>query len=204
MKKSYSIPVESFEHSYTIKKSQFIARLAYAENREQTMLLLAQAKVDFPDARHHCWAYLLGDPERPRSVACSDDGEPSGTAGKPILNVLNHRGVGDIMVVVIRYFGGIKLGASGLVRAYSTATQLAIEKLETATLRPTSTIRLNCDFDQESSLRRFLAAIEAQILDCEYVAGIEMRVAVADEDLERLSLYCAARKSMSLQPCDNP
>ena len=120
---SYPVPDTPLEVLFEVKKSKFFAFAACTPDRETAMQYLAAKRAEYPDARHHCWAYLLGNPHSPTSAAMSDDGEPSGTAGKPILNVLQHKGVGDITIIVTRYFGGIKLGAGGLVRAYSSAAQ---------------------------------------------------------------------------------
>ncbi|MCW8886021.1 MAG: YigZ family protein [Motiliproteus sp.] len=116
MHNPYSVPQQRIEVETEIKKSRFIAWADRAENRDQAMAVLSEARNRYPDARHHCWAYLIGNPAQPKTQAMSDDGEPSGTAGKPILNVLQHNEIGDVMIVVSRYFGGIKLGAGGLVR----------------------------------------------------------------------------------------
>jgi putative IMPACT (imprinted ancient) family translation regulator len=97
---SYPVPAQQIENLYEIKKSKFIAFAAFADSREAAMSHLANVKQKYPDARHHCWAYLLGNPHSPSSAAMADDGEPSGTAGKPILNVLQHKGVGDVMIMV--------------------------------------------------------------------------------------------------------
>ena len=113
------------------QKSRFISRAGCVTSKDEAKLFVHQCRLDYEDAGHYCWAYLLGNPDRASSAAMSDDGEPSGTAGKPILNVLQHKNVGDIMVVVVRYFGGVKLGAGGLVRAYSSSAQLVMDKLKT-------------------------------------------------------------------------
>jgi uncharacterized YigZ family protein len=202
-KQAYTIPADSIELCYGIKKSRFIARVGYASNRQQAMAVLEQARVDYPDARHHCWAYLLGDPKQPASQAFSDDGEPSGTAGKPILNVLNHRGIGDIMVVVIRYFGGIKLGAGGLVRAYSTATQQALETLPTKTLIPMIEHRLLCDYAGEAEIRRWLAAAEGQVVDVDYGGELQMTVSLPLSSESSLNEFVAARVAVTLLAADD-
>ncbi|ROS05057.1 putative YigZ family protein [Sinobacterium caligoides] len=202
MKQPYLIPAAMLEHCYEVKKSKFIARVYHAEDRAAAMAALALAQHDYPDARHHCWAYLLGDPRQPSSAAFSDDGEPSGTAGKPILNVLNHRGIGDIMVVIIRYFGGIKLGAGGLVRAYSSSTQQAIERLSTVTLVPKAVFVLHSDYAAEPELRRFIDAQGGAIDSADY--GLELRLVVslplsAEADLQH---FLAGRKGISLQQAE--
>ncbi len=120
---TYPTPAQFIETETEVKKSRFIARATKVTDRQSAIAFVEQAKQDYPGARHHCWAYLLGNPASASSAAANDAGEPSGTAGKPILNVIQHKGVGDVIVVVIRYFGGIKLGAGGLVRAYSGAAE---------------------------------------------------------------------------------
>lgn len=169
----YLIPKAPVEVEYEIKKSRFIAWARPASTREEAMAVLSDAVNAFPDARHHCWAYLLGNAV---SAAMSDDGEPSGTAGKPILNVLQHKHVGDIMIVVIRYFGGIKLGAGGLVRAYSTAAQMAMDALETIEIQPEYRCQLVCSFAQEQPVRHWLGSHGGAVQEVNYHSGLTMRV----------------------------
>lgn len=202
MKQAYLIPAEPLELCYEIKKSQFITRIAKAADRAEAMAVLAQAKQDYPDARHHCWAYLLGDPKQPVSVAFNDDGEPSGTAGKPIVNVLNHRGIGDIAVVVIRYFGGIKLGAGGLVRAYSTATQQAIEALSTVIKLPMVERRLSCDYAVEPELRRLIKSLAGQIVEADYGLQLDLLLHLPLTAELELEAFCAGRATLKLQPSE--
>ena len=114
---AYQILTQPAEAEIEIKKSRFIAHALPVSSRDDALKAVKQLKTRYPDARHHCWAYLLGDPTGAASAAMDDDGEPSGTAGRPILGVLQDRRVGDTLIVVVRYFGGIKLGASGLTRA---------------------------------------------------------------------------------------
>jgi len=150
---SYSIPVEAATAEIVIKKSRFIAHAKPVVSRETAMIWLREMKERYPDARHHCWAYLIGNPNCAINAGMGDDGEPSGTAGKPILNVLTHKDVGDVMVIVVRYFGGIKLGAGGLTRAYSQATQAVMEILPTEQQVEMVTIQLVCDFALEQKVR---------------------------------------------------
>ncbi|PID42286.1 MAG: YigZ family protein [Proteobacteria bacterium] len=173
MAEVYQIPKKPVEVSYEIKKSRFIARAARASDRSQAMALLELARADYPDARHHCWAYLFGEPV---SAAMSDDGEPSGTAGKPILNVLRHKDVSDIMIIVIRYFGGIKLGAGGLVRAYSAAAQLAMDALETEVVVPMCSGLATCDFAMEQPVRHWLSVNLGKVLAVDYQADALIRL----------------------------
>ncbi len=199
---AYSVAQAPVEVEIVIKKSRFIARAAFAADREQAMQWLAQAKTDYPDARHHCWAYLLGPPQAPRSQAFSDDGEPGGTAGKPILNVLQHKHVGDLMLIVIRYFGGIKLGAGGLVRAYGQAAQAAIEQLSCRVLQPQQRIRVGCDFAQEQYLRHWFGNHEGTITAVDYAEAVSIQVSMASAELPQWHTE-AARLGLSYQMIDS-
>ncbi|GAA6185740.1 hypothetical protein NBRC116595_29900 [Aliiglaciecola sp. NS0011-25] len=187
---SYPIPAKITEQTYEVKKSKFIACASFANSREQAMEQLALIKLQYPDARHHCWAYLLGNPDSPASVAMSDDGEPSGTAGKPILNVLQHKGIGDIMLVVTRYFGGIKLGAGGLVRAYSNSAQQVIEALpiqEQIVLLP---LHLLSDFKHEQFIRHLTNQHHGVIDECEYAEMVRIQVSLPDAEIPAFIASC--------------
>jgi uncharacterized YigZ family protein len=140
------------------------------------MLALQKAKQAYPDARHHCWAYILGSPFQANSMAMSDDGEPANTAGKPILNVLSHQNIGNIMVVVVRYFGGVKLGAGGLVRAYSQATQQLLNEVSTVPFVATVTLQATCSFSQEQYLRHVAGQFNIDILDCAYTNEVSIKM----------------------------
>lgn len=168
------IPQNAIETEYSIKKSRFIARAAAAQSRAQAMQQLAQAQHDYPDARHHCWAYLLGECEASSNAGMSDDGEPSGTAGKPILNVIQHSDVGNIMLIVIRYFGGIKLGAGGLVRAYSAAAQQGIAALSLQRPVPMVDCRVELNFAQEQALRHLASLHDARIITVAYTNKVNL------------------------------
>jgi uncharacterized YigZ family protein len=168
---SYPVPEKTVSTEFEVKKSRFIAQVCFADSRHLAMNFLARIKHNHPDARHHCWAYLLGNPESPLSAAMSDDGEPSGTAGKPILNVLQHKGVGDIMVVVTRYFGGIKLGAGGLVRAYSAATQQVMAALPLRQQQASTEQIIDCHFQHEHAIRHWLENHQASNIKVAYISG---------------------------------
>lgn len=185
----YLVPHVSIEQVYEVKKSRFIARIACASNRAQALRILEKSKIDYPDARHHCWAYLIGDPKAPKTMAASDDGEPSGTAGKPILNVLQHKNVGDLMVVVIRYFGGIKLGAGGLVRAYSNAAQLAMDQLSTKEYNEMVRLNVSADFATEQLLRHWLTLHDGKVLSVHYSHQVNLTIELKCEDFLVLKQY---------------
>ncbi|WP_113907334.1 YigZ family protein [Aliidiomarina celeris] len=173
---SFEIPAGPAEIELEIKKSRFIARADAASSREQALAVLQHMRARFPDARHHCWAYQLGAPSSPFSAAMNDDGEPSGTAGKPILNVIQHKSIGNLMVVVSRYFGGVKLGAGGLVRAYSAAAEQAIATLPLTTYEPLSEHCIYCDFAHEQLVRQWLLEQQGEIAAVEYGQEVALTV----------------------------
>lgn len=192
MSGSHCVPAETLEREIEIKKSRFIARAGFVCSREEAMAFLERTRHDYADARHHCWAYLIGDPATAASAAMNDDGEPSGTAGKPILNVIQHKGLGDVMVVVTRYFGGVKLGAGGLVRAYSGATEAVLSALRVTQQEARSEGVLQLDFSQEQPLRHWAGEHDAELAAVDYGDRVSVRLVVRDKDLEALDQFCRA------------
>ncbi|MFD3397538.1 YigZ family protein [Alteromonas macleodii] len=181
---TYPVPAKQVETLYEIKKSKFIACAGFANSRESAMALLDSVKQRYPDARHHCWAYVFGNPTSPSSAAMADDGEPSGTAGKPILNVLQHKDIGDIMIIVTRYFGGIKLGAGGLVRAYSAAAQQAIDALEVRQEIKLEPLSVDIDFKHEQFVRHLVEHAQGKIANCNYGSSVVINVELPLDALE--------------------
>lgn len=164
----YFIPAAAIEVTTEIKRSRFIARIAHCANAAEAMQMVAQAEKSYPDARHHCWAYIACPPHSASAVRFNDAGEPSGTAGRPILNALHYSHYGEIICVVSRYFGGIKLGAGGLVRAYSNSTQAALEQLQLKEIVALSSIKIRFPYPFESSVRHYLESIDAIIHQVNY------------------------------------
>ncbi|MEA3404677.1 MAG: YigZ family protein [Pseudomonadota bacterium] len=191
---SYPIPKQQAIAEIEIKKSRFIAYASHISSREAGMTWLDELKSEFPDARHHCWAYQLGNPNCATNAGMGDDGEPSGTAGKPILNVLQHKGVGDIMIVVVRYFGGIKLGAGGLTRAYGQAAQAVMEVLKTEQEVPKTEVHIRCEFSQEQPVRHWLSLVEGEILNVDYQQQVLMSISLPDDNVEGFSATLTANK----------
>jgi uncharacterized YigZ family protein len=123
----YPVPGDERRVSDEVKGSRFIASVGCAPDVEAARAFIARIKDEFADATHNCWAYVVGPPGSTDKNAASDDGEPGGTAGSPILNALLNSGVGDVVVVVTRYFGGVKLGRGGLVRAYGGGARRVLQ-----------------------------------------------------------------------------
>jgi uncharacterized YigZ family protein len=125
----YPVPAAAHRVAQVIDRSRFLATVAPAPTVADAQAVLRAVREEFPDATHHCWAYVVGPPGSTGQVGMSDDGEPHGTAGRPMLTVLLHGGVGDVVAVVTRYYGGTKLGTGGLVKAYGGAVQEALATL---------------------------------------------------------------------------
>ncbi|MDO6694159.1 YigZ family protein [Aliiglaciecola sp. 3_MG-2023] len=187
---SYPIPSKTTAITYEVKKSKFIACASFSSSREQALAELASIKQQYPDARHHCWAYLLGNPNSPVSAAMSDDGEPSGTAGKPILNVLQHKNIGDIMLVVSRYFGGIKLGAGGLVRAYSSSAQQVIDILPVKEQLRLVPLTLRADFKHEQFIRHLASQHQGVIDECNYAEMVGIHISLPEAEIAAFTASC--------------
>ena len=126
------------------KKSRFIATVRPVESEDEAVSFINETKKKYWDARHNCYAYVIG--ERQELQRCSDDGEPNGTAGRPMLDVLLHEDIHNTVVVVTRYFGGVLLGTGGLVRAYTTATARALENAEVVTVRSVVELSVTVDY----------------------------------------------------------
>lgn len=191
--KAYPVPECETEAETEVRRSRFIARAAPAASREEALALVERARRDHPEARHHCWAYVIGAPGRATSAAMNDDGEPSGTAGKPILGVIEHKGIGDVAVVVIRYFGGVKLGAGGLVRAYAGAAEAVLSRLSVCHHEPRLTFVVEGGFADEQPLRLELAHLAGELVAVEYGQGVSARVSIPSPAHEALLAWAAAR-----------
>ena len=183
----YNIPANPHRVSDSIKKSKFIATLAHAASPEEAKKVIADIKAEFTDANHNCWAYVAGPPGDTAQCGLSDDGEPHGTAGKPMLNVLVHCEVGEIVAVVTRYFGGIKLGKGGLVRAYSGAVQNALDSLERIEKRTWVPGSVVIEYRHLEPLKQLLAATSARILTENYGEHVVIEYEAPEETWLALS-----------------
>lgn len=152
----YPIPAEQRRVSDEIKGSRFITTAGYAPDVDAAKSFIAKIRDEFPDATHNCWAYVVGPPGSTTRNGSSDDGEPGGTAGSPILNVLLNSGVGDIVVVVTRYFGGVKLGRGGLVRSYSGGAKRVIRELPLGERIAYVTATVTVDYPAVDALQRLI------------------------------------------------
>jgi uncharacterized YigZ family protein len=168
------------------RRSRFIATLGPAPDPERAQGFIRVVEAEFPDATHHCWAFVAGPPGTTAHVGMSDAGEPHGTAGRPILNVLLHSGVGEIVAVVTRYFGGVKLGKGGLGRAYGGAVRAALESLPTDRRVARVRVRVQVPFAATDALFRLLEEVDARGREQRYGTGVKIRTRVSLAALARL------------------
>ena len=145
------------------KKSRFIADIFSVSSEEEALQILEKVKKKYWDARHHCWAYAIGDEQV--QERCSDDGEPSGTAGKPILEVIRGNEIHNVLIVVTRYFGGTLLGTGGLVRAYTQAAQEGIASSTIVTKIQGYKVKIQTDYTTLGKIQYLLGQKGVQIID---------------------------------------
>ena len=166
------------------KKSRFIATVRPVSTEEEAVAFIDEMKKKYYDARHNCSAFVIGS--KGELTRSSDDGEPSGTAGRPMLEVLTGSGIRNVAVVVTRYFGGVLLGTGGLVRAYSGAVKMALEQCETITRRFGVQLMIRTDYNGVGKIQYLLGSRNVIIQDSVYAADVEMTVLVPIEEYEKL------------------
>ena len=177
------------------KKSRFIARVFPVETEEEADMHLGDVKKQYWDARHHCWAYIIGEEQVQERF--SDDGEPSGTAGKPILEVLRGHGLHNVLIVVTRYFGGTLLGTGGLVRAYTRSAQAGIDASSVITKTDGYKIRIRTDYSSLGKIQYLLAQRTLPVIASEYTDSVTLTTLIpaGEED----SLLTALTESTNAQ-----
>ena len=181
---SYQTLKQAVTARLEIKKSEFIAYAYPVTSREQAMFHVEQLRAQYADARHHCWAYIIGDPNNTTSAGFDDDGEPNGTAGRPILNVLQHKSIGNIIIIVVRYFGGIKLGAGGLTRAYAGSAQAAVDEMILLPYVLMAQVQILAEFATEAQCRYIVDTLNGSIDDVAYSKQVTLSVTLAEADIE--------------------
>ncbi|MGD9426666.1 IMPACT family protein [Pantoea sp. NSTU24] len=195
-----AVPVSSSEE--TIKKSRFITLLAHTEGAEAARAFVQHVKNAHPTARHHCWAWVAGAPDDSQQLGFSDDGEPSGTAGKPMLAQLMGAGIGEITAVVVRYYGGIMLGTGGLVKAYGGGVQQGLRQLPRQRKVPMKYFTLQCDYPQLSDIERLVQRFDAKVTESDYQDRIALTLAVPYGQIDgfKQNLSDFSRGALSLIP----
>ena len=182
--RSKLIPAREARREIKVLNSRFIASIAPVFTVDEAKVFIAGIKAEFADASHNVPAYIIG---HGNSVVahCHDDGEPAGTAGRPALAVLQGSGLGDVAVVVTRYFGGTKLGTGGLVRAYGDAVRAVLEITPRALKVPTHTVVIPAPYDLYERIRRLAVAHHGHILDEDFAADVMLTAQFAIEHLPR-------------------
>ena len=173
MAESYLVPAGYGEGRYEDRKSKFIGDLYFVESQEQAIELLNEVKAKYRDARHHCYAYIIREGNYMRY---SDDGEPQGTAGMPMLDVLRRENLTNVLCVVTRYFGGVLLGAGGLCRAYTKAAKDALDDAGISELRPWSVLRLDCPYALFERVKLEADKRGGLVRDADYGAQIALTI----------------------------
>ena len=156
---------------YSEKRSRFIATLRHTETEEQAAAFLAEMRSKYWDARHNCYAYSMSGGTLKRF---SDDGEPHGTAGKPILDIIDGSGLTDIMIVVTRYFGGVLLGTGGLVRAYSAAAREAVANANRVKMTPCTVYKASCGYSELERLTKLIGDCGGSLENTVYTENVEL------------------------------
>ena len=194
------VPAREVRHELKVSNSRFIATAGPALTLDEAKALLARVRQEFPDATHHVPAFVIGHGNS-ITMHCHDDGEPSGTAGRPALAVLQGSGLGDIAVVVTRYYGGTKLGTGGLVRAYGDAVRSVLEILPRARKVATHTVGMRVPYTHFERIRRLIAAHQGQLISQEFAAEVSLvaRLAVDDFDAVQSALRDASNGLLQVE-----
>jgi uncharacterized YigZ family protein len=189
----YMIPAGPHRVEQLVERSRFIATIAQVSTPEEARSFIDAIRAEYPDASHNCWAYIAGPAGSSAYSGMSDAGEPHGTAGRPMLDVLLHSGVGEVAAVVTRYFGGVKLGKGGLVRAYGGAVQHALATLPTVLRVPRVELTITVGYSDIDAARRTLEESGAELLDERYGETVHYIAAVPVAQAENLALLLADR-----------
>ena len=173
------VPFEDAESEFTEKRSRFISHIWKVETEEEALAHIKATKTRYYDARHNCWCYIVGQ----NTVRYSDDGEPQGTAGQPMLKVFQRENVTNVCCVVTRYFGGILLGAGGLTRAYSRGAKDALAAAGAAALGEWATVEIPCAYPLFEQVKLELSAQNATVDAVDYGAAVTITASVPAENV---------------------
>ncbi|MBU2923501.1 YigZ family protein [Colwellia sp. 4_MG-2023] len=183
MKSPYQIAVNNVEHEIFVNRSRFICYLAPCTSIEEAKAQVKQRQFEHPQASHHCYAFLTKAADDSLGYGYSDDGEPSGTAGKPMLAVLQGGGIGQVCAVVVRYFGGTKLGTGGLQRAYGDSVRQALVFLQSKTKIAMAAKTLACQYSQVDDVLHIISQVEGQVIEQEYLQTVQFKLLLPQAEL---------------------
>lgn len=188
MKYYYSV-VQDRKIETKIKRSRFITHLHYVESMKEAKDNISKIAAEHKTANHNCWAYIVGD--RGETFHSSDAGEPSGTAGMPMLNVLKKHNMTNIVTVVTRYFGGVKLGIRGLIEAYGESVENAIHESPLKKLVKYQNYKISTGYDFAETLKHRISNLNAELIDVEYTAEVVMNVRIEEHLKSELENFLA-------------
>jgi uncharacterized YigZ family protein len=180
----YPIPARTHRVEDTIQRSRFLTTLAHAPDAEAAHAFVAAVRDEMPEATHHCWAFVAGPPGSTTRIGMSDDGEPHGTAGRPMLTALLHGGVGEIVAVCTRYYGGVKLGTGGLSRAYSGGVVHALDQLPTEEKVERIPLVLTLGYADVDAVQRLIDELALPIEEEEFGAEVRYRLGVPLDEVD--------------------
>lgn len=192
----YYIPTKRSEARLVEKRSEFIGRVWRVESEEEARAYIEATRKNDYDARHHCWCYIIKD----GAVRYSDDGEPQGTAGQPMLNVFQREGVVNVCCVVTRYFGGILLGAGGLARAYTQSAKDALDAAGISVVRRWVAMELPCTYNQFETMRREVSAFGGVVENIDYGADVVLTVLLPEERSEEFAARVTDMTAGTVEP----
>ncbi len=200
MRSHYPVPAEMLSCSEEIKKSRFLSYIKRTTDKEAARAWITAIANEHPQARHCCWAHIAGHPDDSQCLGFSDDGEPSGTAGRPLLQLLQGSGLGEVTAVVVRYYGGIKLGTGGLVRAYSSGVAHLLKDLPTLELQLGLPFRLVCSYEEVALCQRLFEEAHCSHIEACYAESVTLQGECPLGSVELLDGWLINRTHGRLRP----
>jgi uncharacterized YigZ family protein len=205
MTKPYQIAINKVENETIVNRSRFICYLAPCVSIEEAKMIVKQCQLEHPQASHHCYAFSTKASDDSLGFGYSDDGEPSGTAGKPMLAVLQGGGIGQVCAVVVRYFGGTKLGTGGLQRAYGDSVRQALIFLQSKTKIAMAAKTLACQYNQVDDVMHIISQAQGEIIEQEYLQQVQLKLLIPQVKLSLVEqkLQTLSAGALTLKPSDN-
>ncbi len=189
---------QTFTNEIIIEKSKFIGIIKPLNNKDDVKNILNEIKKEYPKATHYCYGYIVNGLQK-----SNDDGEPSSTAGKPILETLLKNGLFNVILIVVRYFGGIKLGAGGLTRAYVDSASQIIKKSILLTKKEVEIYKINTSYELNDVLNRYLIKKSIIVIDVQYLENIEYTISCEKLDIDDLKNYMQGKIEISFLRKEN-
>ncbi|EGM67900.1 YigZ family protein [Shewanella sp. HN-41] len=187
MLESYLIPSENLQIEEEIKHSHFISLLFHCDSIDKLKLVLTDIKRDYPGASHYCYAFIASAPTDTVLIGSSDDGEPTGSAGRPMLAVLQGSDLGEVGAVVVRYYGGTKLGVGGLVRAYTSGLRQGLTKLATQMKQLRYPAKLQCDYSQLRDVEHLFQQVDAIVTNKQFAEAVNIEFEIGKHQRAKFS-----------------